>query len=129
MEIVGIFVMLNNYYHDFATALIIVCTYAMALMVRFAEREGASLFRRKVPKIYPRMLHVTGGSLVLLFMAGIVRSFTYKWFEWVEVLGMGQIVVLIFKHVLMFAIVGYGIYVWVGLHKRIKAIRSEGSGS
>jgi hypothetical protein len=118
--------MLNNYYHDFSTALIIVCTYAMALMVRFAEREGAGLFRKKVPKIYPRMLHVTGGSLVLLFMAGIVRSFTYKWFEWVEVLGMGQIVVLIFKHVLMFAIVGYGIYVWVGLHKRIKAIRSEG---
>lgn len=129
MEIVGIFVMLNNYYHDFSTALIIVCTYAMALMVRFAEREGAGLFRKKVPKIYPRMLHVTGGSLVLLFMAGIVRSFTYKWFEWVEVLGMGQIVVLIFKHVLMFGIVGYGIYVWVGLHKRIKAIRSEGSGS
>ena len=42
---------------------------------------------------------------------------------------MGQIVVLIFKHVLMFGIVGYGIYVWVGLHKRIKAIRSEVGGS
>lgn len=120
--------MLNNYYHDFATAIIIVCTYGMALMVRFAEREAAGLFRKKVPKIYPRMLHVTGGSLVLLFMAGIVRSFTYKWFEWVEVLGMGQIVVLILKHVVMFGIVGYGIYVWVGLHKRIKAIRSEGKG-
>ena len=129
MEIVGIFVMLNNYYHDFATAIIIVCTYAMVLMIRFAEREGAGLFRQRVPKIYPRMLHVTGGSLVLLFMAGIVRSFTYKWFEWVEVLGMGQIVVLILKHVLMFGIVGYGIYVWVGLHKRIKLIRSGGGGS
>lgn len=121
--------MLNNYYHDFATAVIIVCTYATVLMVRFAEREASGLFRKNLIKIYPRMLHVTGGSLVLLFMAGIVRSFTYKWFEWVEVMGMSQIVVVIFKHVLIFAVFGYGIYLWVGLHKRMKAIRAEGKES
>lgn len=124
-DFVSILVTINNYFHDFATAVIIVGTYVMWLMLGYAAKSGDKDLPSTVAALYPRLLHVTGGTLMLLLMAGIVRSFTYKWFEWVEVLGMGQIVVLIFKHVFMFAIVGYGIYVWAGMHKKIKLIRGE----
>lgn len=119
----GVLVMLNNYFHDFATALLVVSTYVMYLMVRYAEVSGGKPLKESVVGIYPTMVHITGATLVLLLMAGIVRSFTYKWFEWVEVLGMGQIFVLAFKHIIMFTVVGYGIYVWIGMHKKIKLMR------
>jgi predicted LPLAT superfamily acyltransferase len=121
----GVLVMLNNYFHDFATALLVVSTYVMFLMVRYAEVSGGKPLKENVVGIYPTMVHITGATLVLLLMAGIVRSFTYKWFEWVEVLGRAQVFVLVFKHIVMFAVVGYGIYLWIGMHKRIKHMREE----
>jgi hypothetical protein len=121
----GVLVMLNNYFHDFATALLVVSTYVMALMVMYAETSGGKLLKENVVETYPSMVHITGGTLVLLLMAGIVRSFTYRWFEWVDVLGRGQIFVLVFKHVIMFTVVGYGFYIWIGIHKRIKLMRKE----
>jgi hypothetical protein len=125
----GVLVMLNNYFHDFATALLVVSTYVMVLMVRYAETNGGKFLKESVVGTYSSMVHITGGTLVLLLMAGIVRSFTYRWFEWVEVLGMGQIFVLVFKHVIMFTVVGYGFYIWVGIHKRVKLLRAEMEGS
>jgi hypothetical protein len=121
----GVAVMLNNYFHDFATALLAVSTYVMFLMVRYAETRGGRLLKENVVEMYPGIVHITGGTLVLLLMAGIVRSFTYRWFEWVEVLGTGQIFVLIFKHVIMFTVVGYGFYIWIGIHKMIKFMKEE----
>ena len=123
---VGILVMLNNYFHDFATAMLVVTTYVMVLIVRYASRSGAGDAARLAIALYPKMMHLTGATLVLLLMAGIVRSFTYSWFEWVGELGMAQIVLLGFKHVLMFSMVGYGIFVWVGVHKTVKAMKEEG---
>ena len=125
-DLVSILVAINNYFHDFATAVIIIGTYVMWLMLGYAAKTGGKGLSSSVAALYPRLLHVTGGTLALLLMAGIVRSFTYKWFEWVEALGMAQILVLVFKHVFMFAIVGYGIYVWVGMHKKVRLMRGEG---
>ncbi len=125
-DFVSILVMINNYFHDFATAVIIVGTYGMWLMLGYAVKNGDKDLSSSVAALYPRLLHVTGGTLALLLMAGIVRSFTYKWFEWVEALGMAQILVLVFKHVLMFGIAGYGIYVWVGMHKKVRLMRGGG---
>ncbi|MBI3755351.1 MAG: hypothetical protein HY265_04220, partial [Deltaproteobacteria bacterium] len=45
---VGILVMLNNYFHDFATALVVVCTYGMLFMVKYAERKGGQDSREMV---------------------------------------------------------------------------------
>ncbi len=115
--------MFNNYFHDFATAAIVVCTLIMFFAVEYAEGGHNNRLKEKVLAIYPRMLHLTGGTFVLLIMAGIVRSFTYKWYEWVDVLGDGQVFLLIFKHVLMFGAFGYAVYLWVGIHKKINAMR------
>ncbi|MFZ3072773.1 MAG: hypothetical protein WA162_05995 [Thermodesulfobacteriota bacterium] len=118
--------MINNYYHDFATAIIIVSTYFMLRVLNYAEKDGSVSFKKRVMVLYPKMLHITGGVLILAFMAGIVRTFVYSWFEWIWVLGKSQVIVFILKHVFMFTIIGYGIYLWIGMRGRVKRLKGVG---
>jgi uncharacterized membrane protein len=119
----SILVMLNNYMHDFATALVVVCSYAMLLLVRYAEKNSSRETTSMVLSIYPKMLHLTAGSFIFLILAGVVRSFTYENYEWAEAAGRGQIAALMIKHVLLFILFGYGIYLWVKVYRRVKALR------
>ena len=122
---IGILVMLNNYFHDFATALLVVCTYGMLLMVKYAERSWGHDSRQMILSLYPKMVHVTGGTLVFLLIAGIVRTFTYKEFEWHDAIATGQVAALMVKHVILFLLFAYGIFLWVRVHKKVKAFRQE----
>ena len=45
-------------------------------------------------------------------------------FEWANAVGRLQVPALILKHVLAFAFVGVGVYLWVKLDSRVKALRS-----
>lgn len=117
--------MLNNYFHDFATALMVVCSYSMVLMVRYAENNGGKELKGMVVGIYPNMLHINVGSVIFLFMAGIVRAFTYSEFEWSDAVGNGQVPALIVKHILLFVLFFYGAYLWLGVHKKIRHMRKE----
>jgi len=121
----GVLVMLNNYFHDFATALVVVCTYGMLLMVRYAEKSGGEDSRQMVLALYPKMVHVTGGSVAFVFVAGIVRSFTYKEFEWHDATATGQVAALMIKHVILFLLFAYGIYLWIRVHRKVKVLRKE----
>lgn len=116
---------MNNYFHDFATALVVVCTYGMLVMVMYADRNGDAVLKNMVLDLYPRMVHLTGGSVVFVFVAGIVRSFTYKQYEWHNAVATGQVEALMIKHVLLFILFAVGIVLWVKTHKKVKTFRKE----
>lgn len=116
--------MLNNYFHDFATALFFVCSYAMVLLVRYVDGKGAES-KSLVTGIYPKLLHLNAGSVIFLFMAGIVRAFTYVDFEWANAVGTGQVPALLVKHTLLLALFFYGVYLWIGVHRKIQNMRRE----
>lgn len=122
---VNILVMLNNYFHDFATALVVVCTYGMFLLTRYAETKGGQESRTMVVSVYPKMVHLAGGSVVFMLIAGIVRAFTYKEFEWHDAVATGQVTALMVKHVLLFMLFAYGIYLWFVVYKKVKMFRKE----
>ncbi|HHL40006.1 MAG TPA: hypothetical protein ENJ37_05825 [Deltaproteobacteria bacterium] len=120
---VGILVMMNNYFHDFATALVVVCTYGMLMMVRYVERSGGEESRRMVLALYPRMVHLTGGSVVFVMLAGVVRAFTYGDYEWQSAVSNNQVAALMVKHVILFALFFYGLGLWVKVHRKIREFR------
>ncbi|MFZ3072768.1 MAG: hypothetical protein WA162_05970 [Thermodesulfobacteriota bacterium] len=122
---IGILIMLNNYMHDFATAIFVVATYGMTLLVRYAEVKGGRDLREMAVAFYPRMVHLAGGSAIFLFIAGIVRTFTYKEYEWNSAVEHGQVEALMIKHVLLFVLFAIGIYLWIGVHRKISAMRKE----
>jgi hypothetical protein len=97
----------------------------MFLMVRYVEKDGGREVKVMLTHLYSKMLHLAAGAFVFLILAGVVRTFTFKDFEWVDALGRGQVVALALKHVILFVLFGYAIYLWVFVHKKVKAIRKE----
>ena len=121
----NILLMLNNYFHDFATALFVVTTLGMLFIVRYVEKRGGRDLEEMVLVIYPKMVHLAGGSVIFLFFAGVVRAFTFNDFEWNSAVEHGQVAALMVKHVLLLALFTYGVYLWITVYRRVKELRKK----
>ena len=124
---IAFMVMLNNLFHDMATAFVVVATLTAYLMVRAAASIGGDAAGFAV-RLYPKMLHATAVAFALLLMAGIVRSFTYGWYEWVEGAGSAQVPVLVLKHILLVGLTLYGAYLWVQGYRIVKRLKEAKDG-
>lgn len=122
---ISVLVMLNNYFHDFATALVVVTTFGMMCLIKRVEATGSRDSKELVVNLYPRMVHLAGGSVVFVFFAGIIRSFTYKQYEWHDAVASGQVTALIIKHIVLTFLFAYGIYLWLRVYRKIKSFREE----
>ncbi len=120
----GLFVMLNNFYHDFATAFTAIATFVIFQMVYYAQGADSE-HKLYVSKVFGKIFHLVVVVFILLLMAGIVRSFTYKWFEWSETLGSEQILLQVVKHTVLFAFWGWLGFYWWKMFKIIKFFREE----
>lgn len=124
-SLIGVLIMLNNYFHDFATALMVVSAYGMFLVLNRAIDANSLELKELSIYLYPKMVHVCGASIVFLFFAGIVRSFTFMDYEYSNAIAHGQILALIIKHVLLLILFFLGIGLWRNVHQKIKALRIE----
>jgi hypothetical protein len=121
----GIAIMMNNYFHDVATALLAASGIALWVIVkrydahpRQEERPVTEYFLT----LYESMTRVARFSLYWILIGGVPRTLFYRDFEWVTAVKHGQVPALIVKHVLAFAFVGTGVHLWLRLKKRVKAI-------
>lgn len=117
--------MMNNYFHDVATAMLLVASILMMFLIREVERHGNIETKRLFVDLYPKMSHIISGTIVFIIMAGIVRTFTYKEFEWANAVGNEQVPAIIIKHVLVVLFLFYGFRGWIRVHRRVKAMKGE----
>lgn len=121
----GIFIMMNNYFHDVATALLAASGITMWIIVRKygdnSDPDVADYFLR----IYNSITKVARFAIYWIILGGIPRTIFYKDFEWANAVGENQVPAIIVKHILAFIFVGTGAYLWIKLSRRVKKIRSE----
>lgn len=121
----GIFIMMNNYFHDVATALLAASGITMWIIVRKygnnKDPEVADYFLR----IYNSITKVAKFALYWIILGGIPRTIAYKDYEWTNAVGKNQVPALIVKHILVFIFVGIGAYLWIKLSRRVKKIKSD----
>ena len=115
----GLFILLNNFIHDFAVALWL-CSVIMAYflekeVVKDGSETALSIFR----KMYGKWTKFFWLSLAVVFITGGIRAVSYRRFEWIESAGNMQIGLLLFKHILFLVIVVTGIIYWLKLKKRV----------
>ena len=116
--------MMNNYFHDVATALLAASAFALWSLVRLQDSMGGEASPRFFLAAYSRMARFAKVSLVWILLGGIPRTIFYRDFEWANAAGRGQVPALVAKHILMFALVGLGAWGWYGLHRRRRALLS-----
>jgi len=121
-QTVAILVMLNNYVHDVATGLLIIS----ALWLGWSARElGPSPSRELVDyfmRTYRRCTRFVVGSILFIIATGIIRTLFFMRFEWTPAMGRGLVPVLVVKHVLIFTLLGVGIYAWIGLRRKLREL-------
>ena len=126
---IGILVMMNNYFHDLAAGIVFVSGITMYVMVKKANEIGSKEAKEIVLGVYPTLVHIIGGSIIFMLFAGVIRTFTYKEFEWANAVGNSQVPAIMVKHVILGGIFFYGIALWIKAHKKIKEMRQERAAS
>jgi len=118
----AIILMLNNYVHDVATGLLLLSALWLGWSAKdlgaTPSAETLAVFRAS----YHRCLRFIWGSIGVIIATGIVRTVYFMRFEWLPAMGRGLVPVLILKHVLIFSMLGAGLYAWVQLRRRLAGL-------
>lgn len=119
----GVILMMNNYFHDVATALLLSSGVAMWVIMQRLGGTTDEAVRRYFLQLYQAMTKLAKISLIWIVLGGIPRTIFYTEFEWANAAGKGQVPALMVKHVLFFLFVGVGAHIWMRMHRRVKEIR------
>jgi hypothetical protein len=114
----ALLVMLNNYFHDLATAVFAVSAAAAYLMHRALQGEEA--FGR-VREVVASVIKLAYAALGWVIAAGVIRSLAYEKYEWSEAAGKDQVSVLVVKHIILVAFVAAGVVALVRARKLLRA--------
>ncbi len=118
--------MLNNYLHDVATALLAASGFALWVLLRRYEAgprgPGEARYFLGIQRDMARLARL---SLAWIVLGGIPRTIWYADFEWANAAGRGQVPVLVAKHAVAFALVGLGIALWRRIRARVREIEAR----
>lgn len=121
----GVFILMNNYFHDVATALLLATSVAVWIVSKkFDGRGHDAVVTDYFLDIYASLTKLAKFALYWILIAGVPRIYFYMDMEWSHAAGKGQIPAIIVKHVLMFVIVGTGAHLWIRLNRKVKLIRA-----
>ncbi len=118
-----VIIMMNNYFHDVATALLAASALVMFFILRAIS--GENLDQSKIDfikKIYHTITRVAVFSLIWVLVGGIPRTIFFKRYEWWDAAGKGIIPALLVKHLLMFVLVLAGFVLWSQVRRKINIL-------
>ena len=117
---VSVLVMLNNYLHDFAVAILFSILLVMYWIYKQSAKESFQSQKQFAALVFNFLNKVLIYVWVFILFGGIIRTLTYKDFEWSESAGRNQVPALILKHILLAGFVIAGSIMQFKLYKFFK---------
>ena len=124
-EISGVILMMNNYFHDVATALLLASGIAIWIIYKKLGNSDKPDVRAYFLELYDSMTSLAKFALAWIILGGIPRTYFYTEFEWSHYAGQSQIPALIIKHVLAFVFVSAGAHLWIRIRSKVREIRDS----
>jgi hypothetical protein len=121
----GIALMMNNYLHDVATALMAAsafCLFAMVKVQSGSAEQAVTIFFLKCHRIMVGFFRI---ALCWIIIGGIPRTIFFTRFEWVNAAGKGQIPALAVKHIIMVILVVWGFWAWRRLKLTVAVLNAS----
>src|SRR5665648_400807 len=120
----SILIILNNYLHDVATAILLSSAVILYVLGRQAQRGGADE-RRAFARAYRTLTRFAWGALAWIIIGGIPRTIFFSQFEFIPADTKGIVADLIVKHVLLVSAVIAGGIMWIRMGKIARAELGE----
>ncbi|RMG05707.1 MAG: hypothetical protein D6726_00800 [Nitrospirae bacterium] len=118
------FIMMNNYFHDVATAMIGASGFLMYLLIRIYDQERNERGREKLILLYRWTTAILKGSLIWLIGGAIPRALTFRSYEWANAVNKGQETGLLAKQLVAFVMITAGTILWIRVSGRMKKIKT-----
>ncbi len=115
-------IMISNYSHDIATAFLAVSGLSMWILSTVPTERGMEDY---YIDIYQTLKKFAGYSLIWIIAAGVPRVIFYMQFEWADKAGSLQVIAVVIKHIVMFSLVGMGLYYWTRLDRKAKLLKKR----
>jgi len=120
-----ILIIMNNYFHDVATATLIAAAAIMWTLERQALR-GAPEDLATLIRAYPTLSRFANGALIWVILGGIPRVITFNTHDLGAIRG-DLIPAIAVKHVVEVAAVVLGVLLWRRVRNRIQAAGGQTS--
>jgi hypothetical protein len=112
-----------NYSHDIATAVLAVSGVMMLFLSRMYPAHTGKETDLFFIRTYEVIRKSARYSLEWILVAGVPRIIFYMQFEWSNMAGDLQVIAIIIKHVVMFLLVGMGLFYWFRLNKKVHSLK------
>lgn len=122
----GVAIMMNNYFHDVATALLAASAFLLYAISRVQEIRNDAASTRFFIETYDLMVKFFRFALWWIILGGIPRTIFFMSFEWNHFADKLQIPALMVKHLLIFVLVIWGVIAWKRLKRKVEALRATG---
>lgn len=115
---------MNNYFHDVATALLLSSAVILWVLGEKARREGPEAVRW-LASAYPVLTRFAVGALVWIVIGGVPRTIFFSQLEWDPAKTKFMVPALGVKHMIMAAAVIAGSLMWARMRKMARVIEAE----
>ena len=116
--------MLVNYLHDLAVAVFFVASLAALFLEREAAGQGCGPAGQgcgpAVHAVCRRLLRVACAAFAVVLAGGVVRTVTFREYEWMEAAGRGQVSALVVKHVILASLAAAALAACVRVRSRLR---------
>jgi len=118
-----VLIIMNNYFHDVATAMLLSSAIIMWLLGRKAEADGPEA-ARWFAGAYRTLTRIAQFSIVWIIIGGIPRTIWFQQVEWnlADPSNKYLFTALMIKHALMWIFVITGALIWARMRKIVKAV-------
>ena len=121
----GVAIMMNNYFHDVATAMLIATSFTLHALVRIQSTMNSPLATLFFLKTYRRMVKLFRFALWWVILGGVPRTIFYTSFEWANAADKMQVPALMVKHVMIVTLVVWGIIAWRRLKRKVADLENS----
>jgi hypothetical protein len=116
--------MLNNFFHDLSVGILFANVLLSMFLIRMLEESGSG-GGELLARFVRYSSRITWGALLFIIVGGIIRTATYRSFEWVEAAGKGQVAALIVKHIVLVGCTAAGIALQIRIARKYRG-RAQG---
>lgn len=116
-----VLIIMNNYFHDVATAVLLGSAIVMWALGRQAA-SGGPADAAVLARLYPTLTRFAWGAVAWIVIGGIPRTIFFTRYEWDPAVVKGIVPALAIKHVLMFAAVAGGVVLWRHVRRTIERV-------
>jgi hypothetical protein len=118
----AVFIMMSNYFHDVATAMIMASSVTMWVILRRYEKNSSPGSIALIVWLYKGISKVVIFSWGWILSAGILRFLTFRTYEWPNAVEKHQEYGLMVKYGIALAMMAGGAYLWMVLIKKMRAL-------